>query len=166
MEAEAAGCRRSAAAVGGSGVPLDLRPARESDREQWAELYRGYREFYRQAPDDAAVDTVWAWLLDPERDLHALVADRDGTLVGLAHWRHFDRPLKAQTGVYLDDLFVDPESRGGGTGRALIAEVRRIAEDHGAGTVRWITAADNVTARRLYDSVATATEYVTYDIPL
>lgn len=145
-------------------MSFDIRPVRPTDREQWAALYRGYRDFYEQTPDESVIDGVWSWLMDEARDFHGFVADRDGTLLGLAHWRHFDRPIVARVAVYLDDLFVAPDLRGGGVGRALIGAVEQVARDEGAPLVRWITDASNETARRLYDSVATATPYVTYDL--
>jgi GNAT superfamily N-acetyltransferase len=145
-------------------VTYEIRPLRPSDREQWAALYRGYRDFYEQTPDESVIDGVWSWLMDECRDFHGVVAERDGELLGLAHWRHFDRPIVAKVAIYLDDLFVAPTVRGGGVGRALIAEVEAVARREGAPLVRWITNASNETARRLYDSVATATPYVTYDL--
>lgn len=67
-------------------------------------------------------------------------------------------------GLYLDDLYVSSHARSRGIGRALLERSAEIAREKGATVVRWITAADNVTARRLYDAVATATSWITYDI--
>jgi hypothetical protein len=57
-----------------------------------------------------------------------------------AHYRTFPRPLSATTGCFLDDLFVDPATRGAGAVDALLAELRRLAREHGWSVVRWITA--------------------------
>jgi len=86
--------------------------------------------------------------------------------VGLAHFRAFLRPLAAETGGYLDDLFVAPEARGQGVAGALIAAVAAEGRARGWGILRWITARDNATARALYDRVGAATDWVTYDIRL
>jgi len=143
---------------------VSVRPLQERDREEWAELFRGYRDFYRLPSDEAVVDRVWGWLRDDAMDLDAFVAEADGRLAGFAHWRPFLRPATGTLGIYLDDLFAAEATRGRGVGRALIAAVDGIAVARGASVVRWITAKDNSRARRLYDAVATGTEWVTYDL--
>jgi GNAT superfamily N-acetyltransferase len=87
-----------------------------------------------------------------------------GKLIGLAHYRGFARPLSAATGGFLDDLFVDPDNRGEGTARKLIAAVQEDGRAQGWSVIRWITAPDNATARGLYDQVAQATPWVMYDL--
>jgi GNAT superfamily N-acetyltransferase len=144
-----------------------VRPALVTDVDQWGELYRGYREFYRLAPSDEIVARVWSWIHDPARQTNALVAvDGDGTLGGLAHVRRFERPSAGATGLYLDDLFTRPGLRGAGIGRLLIEAASEMATAEGHSVLRWITAEDNATARRLYDSVAVATPWVTYDLAI
>lgn len=145
-------------------MSYSVRPVAEGDLEQWRELFAAYRGFYRMAPDPAVVDLVWSWLTDDGHESNALVAvDADGTLVGIAHYRRFARPSSGTTGMWLDDLFARPALRGRGIGRTLIDAVAQIAADEKLSVLRWITNEHNATARRLYDSVATATEWVTYD---
>lgn len=142
-----------------------VRPVTAADETEWRELYRGYREFYLVPADEAKIDVVWSWLGDDAHESHAFVAvDADGHLGGLAHVRRFARPLSATTGLYLDDLFTAPSARGGGAGRALLLHLGDYARESGLSVVRWITADDNTTARRLYDAVAKQTPWVTYDI--
>ncbi|WP_413316636.1 GNAT family N-acetyltransferase [Agrococcus sp. 1P02AA] len=142
---------------------ISVRAAAEGDRQRWQELFRGYRTFYEHPRDDAVAERVWSWVLDAARQTNALVAEVDGTIVGFAHWRRFERPSVGQTGIYLDHLFADPSARGLGVGHALVARLQQIAADEGAAVVRWITADDNHTAQRLYDRVATKTRWLTYD---
>ena len=52
----------------------------------------------------------------------------------------------------------------GGVARALIDRLAELARESGAAKVRWVTAADNVTAQRLYDDLADRTEWLTYDL--
>ncbi|MEG1770006.1 MAG: GNAT family N-acetyltransferase, partial [Comamonas sp.] len=84
--------------------------------------------------------------------------------VGLAHFRAFPEPLLGQELGFLDDLFVPLAHRGQGTGRKLIEAVAAIARQRGWPVLRWITAQDNAAARRLYDQMARATPWVTYDL--
>ena len=55
------------------------------------------------------------------------------------------------------------EARGLGVGRALITRVKAHATAHGGGELRWFTEADNTTAQRLYDTLATKSSWVVYE---
>ncbi|MBO1901778.1 GNAT family N-acetyltransferase [Leucobacter weissii] len=141
-----------------------VRPIAETDRDAWAALYRGYRDFYGKPHDPAVLDTVWGWLMHPLHETRAVMAERDGALIGLAHFRSFVRPIDGAHGLYLDDLFIAPEARGSGAATALLGRLSEIAGEEGASFVRWITAEDNAVARSLYDRVARQTPWVTYDL--
>ena len=145
---------------------ISVRAVAADDRQRWEELFHGYRTFYENPHDEAVAERVWGWLLDPAHQVEGLVAELDGAVVGIAHWRRFERPSVGETGIYLDDLFADPAARGRGVGAALIAQLQQIARDEGATVVRWITADDNATAQRLYDRVATHTGFVHYEMGL
>lgn len=144
-----------------------IRRVEQTDRRQWDGLYQAYADFYRVAQTSAMRDTVWAWLHDDSRETSGLVAEAaDGTLLGLAHFRPFARPLSATTGGFLDDLFVDPEARGRGVADALIRRIEAIAKEKGWSVVRWITADNNYRGRGVYDRLATRTNWITYDIKI
>ncbi|MFG2710406.1 GNAT family N-acetyltransferase [Streptomyces goshikiensis] len=144
---------------------IQVRAVRPEDFDQWRVLFRGYADFYEVEQSEEAALTVWSWLTDPGHEEGALVAeDADGTLIGLAHYRPYARPLFAAVGCYLDDLFVAPASRGSGAADLLLARLREIAAERGWSVVRWITADDNHRARSKYDQVATRTMWVTYDM--
>ncbi|GAA1314802.1 GNAT family N-acetyltransferase [Leucobacter albus] len=142
---------------------LILRAINPGDRESWEACFRGYREFYKQPHDPEVIERVWAWLDDPSHETRGIAAVEGGKVIGFAHFRTFARPLSGLTGLYLDDLFTSPAARGKGVATALIARLGVIAEVEGASVVRWITAESNTTARSIYDRVATATPWVTYD---
>ena len=140
-------------------------PAAPGHREGWARLFAGYAAFYGVAQTEVMRETVWGWIHDPEHEVGALVAEGpDGVPVGFAHHRSFARPLRASRGLFLDDLFVDPAWRGQGVADALLAALAALARERGCDVVRWITAADNARARAVYDRVADATRWVTYDM--
>ena len=145
---------------------ITVRAVRAEDRATWDLLYAGYAAFYKVDQTPAMRDTVWGWLLDAGHSSEGLVADLDGVLVGLAHFRPFARPLSASTGGFLDDLFVGPEARGSGAAEALIAALKDLGQARGWTVIRWITAEDNYRARGLYDRVADKTKWATYDIKL
>jgi GNAT superfamily N-acetyltransferase len=147
-----------------SPLPL-IRDITEADAAAWAGLYSAYRAFYQMPADDSVVTTAWNWLLARDHGMRGLVAiSPDGTLLALANLRTFARPSAGTMGLYLDDLFTSPDARGTGVGGALLNRAAEIAGENGAQVVRWITATDNTTARRVYDAHATATAWVTYDM--
>ncbi len=134
-----------------------------SDKAAWVRLFAAYREFYQQPADDAVVQRVWSWILDPQHETNCVVAEIDDVVVGIADYRVYARPLAGATGIWLDDLFTDPNFRGHGIGRSLIEYLQSLARQQGHSIVRWTTAEDNATAQRLYDTLATRATWVTYD---
>ncbi len=145
---------------------MKIRAVTAYDRAVWGKLYAGYAAFYKVEQTEAMRDAVWGWLMDEGHTTEGLLAELDGVVVGIAHFRAFARPLSASTGGFLDDLFVGPEARGSGAAEALIKGLEALGRARGWTVIRWITAEDNYRARGLYDRVATKTKWTTYDIKL
>lgn len=146
-----------------SDTTIHVRPVAEHDRERWEALFLAYGVFYQEDFPPATLDGVWTWLMTPDHPVRCFVAELEGIIVGFAHLRFQHDTFTAGAGWFLDDLFTDPEARGRGVGRALITALDLFATDNGGGTLRWITAADNDRARRLYDTLAQSTTWVTYE---
>ena len=66
-----------------------------------------------------------------------LIAEDDDQPVGFALFFHNYSTFLGQPGIYLEDLFVVPESRGGGVGRALLERLAQLAVDRGCGRLEW-----------------------------
>lgn len=66
-----------------------------------------------------------------------LLAELEGRLVGFALFFHNFSTFLAKPGLYLEDLFVEPEFRGFGVGKALLRELAKIAVDRGCGRMEW-----------------------------
>lgn len=147
-------------------MTVTIRALAPEDRAAWERLFKGYADFYKVEQTAEMRDTVWGWLQDPAHGSNCLVAELDGTLVGFTHYRPFASTLRAINNGFLDDLFVDPATRGSGAAQALIDAVAAKGRENGWGVIRWITAEDNYRARGVYDRVATRTPWVTYDIKL
>jgi GNAT superfamily N-acetyltransferase len=144
---------------------ITIREVLATDEKSWSALYAGYREFYNTSVDPRVVATSWRWVRDREHGLRGLVVeDAAGDVVALANIRLFARPSVGRLGLYLDDLFTSPASRGLGHASALLDHIAALAVEEGASIVRWITASDNMQARSVYDARATATPWVTYDM--
>ena len=125
-------------------------------------MWQGYLTFYEEALATEQTELTWARLIDEEFEMHGLVAELDGELVGLAHFSFTHSSWAENRDLYLEDLFVSPTVRGQGFGKALISALDEAAREEGARKVWWETHKDNSTARRLYDSVAELSEFVKY----
>jgi GNAT superfamily N-acetyltransferase len=146
-------------------VSVTVRPLADGDAEAWRRLFRDYGVFYESHFTDDVLDRVGAKLRDGD-GIHALVAEVEGVVVGIAHYRSHPDTFTAGRDWYLDDLFVEPGSRGGGVATALIEHLTALAKATGPGTLRWITAEDNERAQRVYDRLAKRTTWVTYEVRL
>lgn len=147
-------------------MSVTVRPLAAGDEAAWRRLFRDYGVFYETHFDDPVLDAGWRRLNDDGEPIHALVAEQDGAVVGIAHYRSHPDTFSTGRDWYLDDLFVDPAARGGGVATALIEHLKEVARATGPGTLRWITAEDNATAQRVYDRLATRTSWVTYEVRL
>lgn len=141
----------------------EVRDIHEGDRDAWHALFADYGVFYKTDFSEAVLNGVWSWLMDAEADVCAVVAVDRAEVIGFAHYRQLPDTFTAATEWYLDDLYVRPKSRGSGAATALIEAVSERAASDGGGTLRWITAADNAPAQRVYDRIATRTSWVTYE---
>jgi len=144
-----------------------IRALKAGDREAWERLFLAYGVFYETEFTPDVLDRVWWLLLDPASGIDGLVADAEGIVVGFAHYRSHPDTFTGGRDWFLDDLYVDPDARGAGTATDLIQHLTKLArESSPAGTLRWITAADNSRAQRVYDRLAKRTSWVTYEIGL
>lgn len=138
----------------------DLAPA---DRAGWEPLWRGYLEFYGAVVADDVTELTFRRLIDAaEPDMFCLVAEQDGALVGIVQCVLHRSTWTAAPYCYLQDLFVAPDARDQGAGRALIEAVYARADALGAARVYWLTHETNATARVLYDSVAQRSGFIQY----
>ncbi len=145
---------------------LRVRPIAAGDRPDWQRLYLAYLDFYETEPIEASVQLVWSRLTSENPEIQGLVAEDEGQVVGITHF-HYQVSTWADAGhCYLEDLYVDERSRGKGAAAALINEVKELAKNRGCSELFWITRSTNQTARRLYDKVALATDFVRYEIKL
>ena len=140
-----------------------IRPIAAADKAQWTPLFVAYGVFYETAFTPDIVDAVFAKLVSDSLELEGLVAETDGALTGFVLYRRLYDSFTAGPGWHLDDLYVHPSARGTGTATALIEAVTAHASAQGGGTVRWITAHDNLTAQSVYDKIAERKTWVTYE---
>jgi GNAT superfamily N-acetyltransferase len=142
--------------------PLTVRPVAQTDFAQWAPLWEGYNRFYQRTLPAEITEMTWTRFFDAYEPVHALVAERDGQLLGLAHYIFHRSTIMIGPTCYLQDLFTNEASRGQGVGRALIEGVYAKAREAGAPRVYWQTNETNKTAMKLYEKVAERSGFVVY----
>jgi GNAT superfamily N-acetyltransferase len=148
-----------------SGEPI-VRPVAATDFARWLPLWEGYNAFYGRAGPTALPAeitwTTWSRFLDPAEPVHALVAERAGQLLGLAHYLFHRSTIRIEHICYLQDLFTAETVRGQGVGGTLIGAVSERARAAGTTRLYWQTHESNHTAQRLYDAVAQRSGFVVY----
>jgi GNAT superfamily N-acetyltransferase len=134
---------------------IEVGPVQEEEFETLLPLISAYQRFYEVEDIDSDRNrSFFHRFLAPSEDGQLLAArDEGGLILGYAClcW-HFSS-LAAVDTVLMNDLFVAPEARGRGIGRALIEASRAVTRARGAAWLEWATAPDNHTAQRLYDSM-------------
>ena len=143
-----------------------VRELRNEDFPRWKALWDGYNAFYGRSGETALPEIItnltWARFFDGYDPIYALVAERNGQLLGLVHYLFHRSSTSLTSNCYLQDLFTVESARGKGVGRALIQEVYRRAERAGSGKVYWQTHETNAHAMKLYDQVAEKSGFIVY----
>jgi GNAT superfamily N-acetyltransferase len=146
---------------------MQISDVTEADLPELLPLMRAYCDFYRTTPSDGALLTMSrALIADPTREgLQFLARGDGGEAVGFAtmFWS-WETNAGGRIGV-MNDLFVAPQARGGGTAEALIDACRERCRRRGAVRLSWQTALDNHRAQAVYDRVgATREQWLDYSL--
>jgi GNAT superfamily N-acetyltransferase len=143
-----------------------IRGVATTDFSQWLPLWEGYNAFYKRVGPAAIPPEVtrvtWARFFDSLEPVNALVAERGGRLLGLAHYIFHRNTAMLGPVCYLQDLFTTEQARGQGVGRALINGVYDRAREAGSTRVYWQTHETNAVAQRLYARVAERSGFIVY----
>jgi len=142
---------------------LIIRFVNSADFTQWLPLWEDYNRFYgRNSLPMKITQTTWSRFLDSHEPIHALVAEQNGQLLGLAHYLFHRSTIQIELNCYLQDLFTCEAARGQGIGRALIEAVYERAKSAGTSRIYWQTQENNLLARKLYDKVAELSSFIVY----
>jgi GNAT superfamily N-acetyltransferase len=143
-----------------------IRAVVPDDFDRWLPLWDGYNAFYGRVGAAALpaeiTHTTWARFFDSDEPVHALVAERDGALLGLVHYIFHRSTTMIQPVCHLKDLFTVESMRGKGIARALIEAVYDRARVAGSPRVYWHTHETNATAMKLYDRIAERPGFLVY----
>ncbi|MGI9404883.1 MAG: GNAT family N-acetyltransferase [Hyphomicrobiaceae bacterium] len=144
-------------------MPISIRRLEPGDRERWNELWQGYLTFYESTVPNEITDITWKRLLSPDEEPYGFAAvDEGGRIVGITHYLFHRSTWTEGSYCYLEDLFVDPEVRNSGAGRALILAVEEEARKEDCKRMYLNTQDFNTTARALYDKMMTKSPFIQY----
>jgi GNAT superfamily N-acetyltransferase len=144
-------------------VTVTVRQIEIQDKASWQELYVAYLKFYESEPVESSTELLWNRLTKGEPAVQGLVAVSNGEVVGIAHF-HYQLSTWSDTfHCYLEDLYVAEDARGKGVASALIAAVEDLAIQNKCSELFWITKENNTVARKLYEQVATLSDFVRYE---
>ncbi|HYT93349.1 MAG TPA: GNAT family N-acetyltransferase [Gemmataceae bacterium] len=115
-----------------------IRPATAADTPAIARLIRGLADYERLAHTVTLdEDQLREHLFGPRPFAEVLLAEEAGEVVGFALFFSTYSTFRGQPGIYLEDLFVQPEFRGHGHGKALLTALARLAVERGCGRLEW-----------------------------
>ena len=98
-------------------------------------------------------ETLARYLFGPHPMAEVLIADRNGVPVGFALFFHNFSTFEGRPGLYLEDLFVRPEARGAGAGRALLARLAQLAIERDCARLEWSVLDWNAPAIAVYRAI-------------
>ncbi|NBZ89084.1 GNAT family N-acetyltransferase [Stagnihabitans tardus] len=139
-----------------------IRDATPADEAAWRGLWAGYLAFYDHPLPESQVAFTWTRLMDPESPVAVRLACEGDRVLGFAIHLHHPSTWVMGEDCYLEDLFVAPEARGKGLGRALIEDLKAIGRAKGWHRIYWHTEATNTQARALYDQLSEYDGHIRY----
>ncbi len=134
--------------------PLLLRPARPDDVPTVVELIRALAAYEKlEAECFADEAALRGHLFGPRAFAEVVLAEVGGAAVGFALFFHNYSTFLTKPGIYLEDLFVRPEHRGRGAGKALLSHLAALAVARGCGRLEWSVLKWNAPAISFYEKL-------------
>jgi GNAT superfamily N-acetyltransferase len=128
-----------------------IRPATPADTPAIARLIRGLAEYERLSHAVTFDErSLHEHLFGPRPFAEVLLAEEGAAAVGFALFFHNYATFRGEPGIYLEDLFVEPEHRRKGHGKALLRALARLAVERGCGRLDWVVLDWNEPAIRFY----------------
>ena len=116
---------------------MEFRSAERKDTALILQFIRALAEYEHMANEVVATpELLEEWLFDKQK-AEVIFALENGKEVGFALFFHNFSTFLGRAGIYLEDLFVLPEDRGKGYGKALLTQLARIAVERGCGRLEW-----------------------------
>ena len=130
-----------------------VRAANINDLDALTELLDGYRQFYQQPSDMQAARELLGQRMGLGDSFILVSESSEGTLTGFVQLYPGVSTVGLNARWTLNDLFVSPDCREKGTGRALMNAATQLARDHGVPRLILMTQVENERAQHLYESL-------------
>jgi GNAT superfamily N-acetyltransferase len=133
-----------------------IRPATPDDAGLIHTFIRGLAEYERMLDQVEATPTSIREALFPADGrpvAHCVIGELDGDPAGFALYYYNFSTFVGRPGLYLEDLYVTPASRGHGLGKALLLHLAQLAHERGCGRMEWSVLDWNVPAIAFYESL-------------
>jgi len=135
-------------------MSLTIRPAVRTDATQILAFITELAEYERARHEViASVADIEQSLFDEGSTVHSLICERDGRAIGFAVYFYSYSTWLGRNGIYLEDLYITPEQRGGGAGRDLLRYIAREAVEHRCGRLEWSVLDWNAPAIGFYEAL-------------
>ena len=132
---------------------FNIRPARPDEAGVVLDLIKQLAVYERCETDVVADEATIRQSLFVERSAEVVLAEEEGMVVGFALFFHNLSTFVGRKGMYLEDLFVIPEKRGLGYGKALLKYVAKLAVQRNCSSMEWICLDWNEPSLRIYRSI-------------
>ena len=117
---------------------MEIRKACPKDVPQILEFIKGIARYEKMENEVVATENMLhEWLFQKEV-AKVVFAEEDGKAVGFALYFHNFSTFVGKAGIYLEDLYVFPEHRGKGYGKALFLHLAKTALERGCGRMEWV----------------------------
>lgn len=143
---------------------MEIRKAVRQDVPLILEFIKGIARYEKMENEVVATTELLEEQLFDKGRAEVIFAMEEGTEVGFALFFHNFSTFLGRSGLYLEDLFVYPEHRGKGYGKALFLELVRIANERGCGRMEWVCLNWNKPSIEFYRSMGAMSldEWTTY----
>ena len=133
--------------------PFTIRPARPDEAGVILDFIRRLAD-YEQCSDEVVADEATLYhSLFVERSAEVILGEEDGEVVGFALFFHNFSTFLGRKGLYLEDLFILPEKRGRGYGKAMLKYLGELALERHCGRMEWICLDWNKSALSVYRAI-------------
>lgn len=147
-------------------LEISVVPVQAEDYSAWLSYWLKYQQFYQVQLSEKTTLETWKRFLDADTAMYCAVAKQGDVILGFVHYIFHASTWAENDYCYLEDLFVDENSRGKNTGKHLIEYVAQQARERQCARLYWHTQEKNVTAQRLYNWVAEKPGVIEYRLPL
>ena len=132
---------------------MKIRPAKSEEVGEVLQLIQELAT-YEKAPDqvEASEDDLLNTIFAKEPRVFCDLVEVDGQIAGMAIWFLNYSTWQSKHGIYLEDLFIKPEYRGRGYGKALLKHLAKICDEKGYGRLQWWVLDWNSPAIEFYKS--------------